>query len=213
VDRRVTTADWILIVNAVAILCAPVVALWIGGILQRRSDVYRNKLSLFGTILALRYDPFSPEAVRSLNSIDAVFADDPAVREAWTKFFAALNDPALNAGPGFSIREERRRELLLEMVNALGLTHKISSAELLRTYLPTFALETSQLAWLERMQRRAFLEEDLKKRGIEPPPWPIGGAVTSPANVAPISPPQQPTTPGGDGAQPSAVNIAPVAKR
>jgi len=195
----VATSDWFLITNTVAILCAPVVALWIGGILQRRSDSYKTKLSLFGTILGLRHDPFSPESVRALNLIDAVFADDPAVREAWTKFFAAINDPALNAVPGFSIREERRRDLLLEMVKALRLTHKISSADLLRTYLPTFVAENTHLALLDRMQRRAFLEDDLNRRGITPPLWPIPEAFK--AAAAPTSPLQQPTAPGGDGAQ------------
>jgi hypothetical protein len=194
-----THSDWILIINAVAILFAPVVALWIGGILQRRSDAYKSKLTLFGTILALRHDPLSLDLVKALNSIDAVFADDPAVREAWTKFFAAINDPGLNTPPGFSMREERRRELLLEMVKALGLTHKISSAELLRVYLPTFVFENSHIGMLERMQRRAFLEEDLKQRGITPPAWPTVTTPT-PGNAAPSPQPQQPTVPGGDGA-------------
>jgi hypothetical protein len=43
---------------------------------------------------------------------------------------AALNDPNLNNAPGFFIIEERRRDLLLEIVRSLGLTKKISSADL-----------------------------------------------------------------------------------
>jgi hypothetical protein len=39
---------------------------------------------------------------------------DPAVREAWTRYYTALNDLALNVGAGFALREEKRRELLLE---------------------------------------------------------------------------------------------------
>jgi hypothetical protein len=63
-----------------------------------------------------------------------VFVDDAAVREAWTRYHATLIDGNLNAPPGSSIREGRRHDLLLEMVKALGLTKKISSADLLRTY-------------------------------------------------------------------------------
>jgi len=58
---------------------------------------------------------------RALNLIDAVFANDSAVREAWTRYLTALNDASLSVGPGFAIREEKRRDLLLEIVKALGL--------------------------------------------------------------------------------------------
>ena len=68
--------------------------------------------------------PFCFAAMRSfraLNLIDAVFANDSAVREAWTRYLTALNDASLSVGPGFAIREEKRRDLLLEIVKALGL--------------------------------------------------------------------------------------------
>jgi hypothetical protein len=203
-----THSDWILIINAVAILFAPVVALWIGGKLQDRSEDYRNKLSLFGSILTLRHDPLSPELAKALNSIDAVFADNPAVREAWTKYYAALQDQNLNVNPGYAIREEKRQQLLLEMIKALGLARKISSAELLRSYTPTFSMDNIYVGLLERIQRKAALEEDLKRRGIPLPPW--VGATPAPLNAAPTPQPQQPiatpqsqqpTASGGDGAK------------
>jgi hypothetical protein len=124
-----------LTLNALAILLAPVVALLIAGGLQRRSDSYKAKLEVFATLIGLRHDLQSIESVRALNMIDAVFADNHTVREAWTRFIAAMNDQNLNAGAGYAIREEKRRELLLEIVKALGLQRKISSAELLRACL------------------------------------------------------------------------------
>jgi len=109
---------------------------------------------VFGTLIGLRHEQLSLEATRALNLIDAAFVDDASAREAWTRYYTALNDPNMNAGAGFSIREERRRDLLLEMVKALKLTHKISSAYLLRTYLPTFVVENTHVALLERIQKR-----------------------------------------------------------
>jgi hypothetical protein len=192
-----TTSDWIIALNGFAILLAPIVALWVGGILQRHSDARRSKLTLFGTLIALRHDPLSVESTRALNLIDAAFADDPAVREAWTRYYTALNDPNMNAGAGYSIREERRRDLLLEMVKALGLTRKISSADLLRTYLPTFVAETTHVSVLERMHRRAVLEEELTRRHIAFPQSPL----PQPAIFAP-PPAPQPTGPSaGNGAE------------
>ena len=50
------TSDWILILNGVAILFAPIVALWVGGILQRRSEAFTTKLTVFGTLIGLRHE-------------------------------------------------------------------------------------------------------------------------------------------------------------
>jgi hypothetical protein len=165
-----TLSDWVLVLNVLAIILAPMVALWIGGILQKRSEIQKTKLTLFGTLIGLRHDPLSVEAIRALNLIDAVFADDPAVRESWTRYYTALNDHNLNVPAGFSLREERRRDLLLEMVKALKLAKKISSADLLRTYLPTFAAENTAIGMLERLYKKAHYEEELKHRKIPLPP-------------------------------------------
>jgi hypothetical protein len=191
------TSDWILVLNGVAIILAPIIAVWVGGILQRRADAHRSKLQVFGTLVALRHDPLSLEAVRALNLIDAAFADTPAVREAWTRYYTALNDANMNAGPGFSIREDRRRDLLLAMVKGLRLSRKISSADLLRTYLPTFVAEITHVSVLERMQRRAALEEDLTRRKIPFPNWPFAASDSSDA-TAPL---QSRRSPPGNGSQ------------
>jgi hypothetical protein len=170
-----TTSDWIIALNGIAILLAPIVALKVGGVLQQRSDAYKSKLRIFSTLIGLRHAPLSTKLVEALNQIDAVFAHDHAVREAWTRYYTALNDPSMNAGPGASIREEKRRELLLEMVKALKLTRRISSADLLRTYLPTFVAEDTYITLLERIQKRAALEEDLTRRRLPIPPSIVPG--------------------------------------
>src|SRR5256885_2342714 len=110
------TSDWILAFTILAIVFAPLLTLYVGGILQRRSDDRKTKLTIFGTLMAQRHDPFSLEVVKALNLIDAAFANDRAVREAWTRYYAALSDPNLNDGPGASMREDKRRDLILEMV-------------------------------------------------------------------------------------------------
>jgi uncharacterized protein DUF6680 len=103
-SRQMTTSDGIAIVNIVstvlAVLAAPVVALWVGGILQARANTRQQQLQLLGILLSLRHQPLSPENFRALNLIDAVFAQNSKVREAWSKYFAALNDPSLNLVPG-----------------------------------------------------------------------------------------------------------------
>jgi hypothetical protein len=189
-----TSSDWILVLNGIAIVLAPIVALVVGGILQRRSDAYEAKLSIFTTLIGLRHAPLSAELVQALNQIDAVFADNRAVRDAWTRYLTALYDSNLGTPPGFSFREEKRRELLSEIVKSLRLAKKISSADLLRTYQPNFVAEETHVAMLERMQKRAALEEDLNRRHIPFPPC----AYPGPVNPAQTSPPQPPV---GNGAE------------
>ncbi len=61
--RLLTTSDWIVVSNGFAVLLAPHVALWIGGILQRRSHRRNAKLQLFGTLLSLRHHILSVDSV------------------------------------------------------------------------------------------------------------------------------------------------------
>jgi len=195
-----TTSEWISVAsNVVAILAAPVVALWIGGKLQRRGEARNAKLQLFGTLISLRHHSLSADSVRALNLIDAVFADDPDVREAWTRFLATLTDPSMNEGAGSGIREERKRDLLLAMVKALGLQGKISSADLLRTYLPTFVAEQTRVDFLERRYKTAWLEDELRKRGIVIPGI-LDEGPTVQSSAAGQPPATQPSAVNGSGA-------------
>jgi hypothetical protein len=146
------------------------------------------------SLLGLRHDPQSVESVRALNMIDVVFADDHAVREAWTRYITTLNDPALNEGIGFAIRDEKRRELLLEIVKSLGLAGKISSTDLLRSYMPTFAAETAQPRDNGAGYKRTLYDEYLKTKGVSYP-------VFWPPPEAPPSPPVPP--PGGNPSKPA----------
>jgi hypothetical protein len=98
--------------------------------------------------------------------IDAVFADHAKVREAWSKYFAALNDPNLNLAPGYAIREEKRRDLMTAIVQCLGLQNKITTSDLLRTYTPTVTIEVEHLAMWERIKRREDLRAEFIHRGI-----------------------------------------------
>jgi hypothetical protein len=54
--------------NILAMARAPIAALWVGGILQRRSDAYKAKLSIFATLVGLRHTPLSTELVRTLGT-------------------------------------------------------------------------------------------------------------------------------------------------
>jgi hypothetical protein len=81
------------------------------------------------------------------------------------------------------------------MVKALGLTKKISSADLLRTYSPNFVAEESHLETLERLHKRVTLEAELNARGVSFPPC----VVPLNLNRGQNRPPQPPTSSVGNG--------------
>ena len=66
------------IINIVAVLVAPIVAVWIGQKLQDRHDRRNDKIELFKTLMMAR-NGWNIESVRALNVLDVVFSDDENV--------------------------------------------------------------------------------------------------------------------------------------
>jgi hypothetical protein len=147
----------------VAVLIAPIIALWVAVKVQGRLALRQEKMKLLGILLSSRHQPLSPDAIRSLNLIDAVFARDHAVREAWTRYNAALSDQQNNNPAGFSKREEKRHELILAMIGAVGLQRYISLADVLRTYLPMYISKLDEVTFIELEIRHA----EARKRAKE----------------------------------------------
>jgi hypothetical protein len=149
-----------------AVMSAPVIALWVGAKLQARTESRQQRLSLLGVLFSLRHLPLSPDNFRALNQIDVIFVNDLEVRETWSKYYSTLNDPNLQNLPGFSMREQKRRDLMMAIVKCLGLQNKISTSDLLRTYMPTTIVEAETLAVWERIKKREDLRAELISRGI-----------------------------------------------
>jgi len=179
-----------IVCTVAAIVAAPIIALWISGRLQRRSAREAAKLQLFSTLMATRHDALAPDAIRALNSIDLVFVDNFPVREAWSRYYAAIIDQNLNIPIGYSAREERRRDLLLAMTQAMDLSNRISTTDLLRSYIPALVGEQQYIGMLERAAKIAALREELAKRNIpDPAPGFVSPGAPEPPTTARPSPP------------------------
>src|SRR5581483_774518 len=187
--NSMSTENWLsatnIVLTAAAILAAPVIALWLSARFERRANAHRAKRDLFSAILEIRHDLLSVEFVRSLNTIDIVFVDDRAVREAWSRYYSVLNDTNLNNPAGWSIRDEKRRDLLLAMAKAMGWESRISTADILRTYTPQFAGEQALLNVMKRQVQLATYAAKLRQLGL---PHPLTGFQVPPAGVQ-VSPP------------------------
>ena len=199
-------SDWILLANAItttiAVLIAPLIALWIGGKLQKASELKNQKLNILGVLISLRHDPLASDALRSLNLIDAVFTDNFEVREAWTRYFAVLSDNALGNPVGFSLREEKRHELLLRMVDAVNLKGKISSADLLRAYTPTAVGNQNIINYWDQQIKLQQLEKIFVEQGIPFTPMSAFNHSTPHTQQPPNTPEIAPTR--AQNSQPSA---------
>ena len=71
------------ILNLIALVVIPIVAVLIGRWLQDRSEKRKDKMQIFKTLMTSRIYGWTPESVNALNIIDIVFANDKNVRAAW----------------------------------------------------------------------------------------------------------------------------------
>lgn len=155
-----------ILATVIAVIAAPIIALRVNEKLQEKSNTRQQKVQLLGVLLSLRHQPLAPENFKALNSIDSAFIDSPRVRDAWTRYLAALNDGQLTNDPGYAIREQKRTDLLMEIIHDLGLQNKISTADILRTYTPSVITEIEHLAIWERIKRRNDLRTEFIQKGI-----------------------------------------------
>jgi hypothetical protein len=73
--------------------------------------------------------------------MDADFVDVLDVGEMWSQRIGLLNDPNAQKPAGWAMRDAKRREFLLSMINALGWSRKISTSDLLRIHQPQFVID------------------------------------------------------------------------
>lgn len=122
------------IVNLIAIVVGPIVAVAITLWHADRTKKQDTKLWLFLNLVAYRQSsPPAFEWVNSLNQIDVVFYNVPDVIKAWRDYYDALNRPTAE----FNVQavSHRHLDLLHAMAEHLGYP-KIKQTDLDRFYTP-----------------------------------------------------------------------------
>ena len=97
------------IINIIAIVLSPIIAVLITRYLSIRTDKKKDKMEIFKILMATRYNRCTIEYVRALNSIDVVFYDSKKVRKAWSDYYSVLQHPTPNSNLIFD------KELLLTL--------------------------------------------------------------------------------------------------
>ena len=146
------------IVNLLAIIVAPIIAVWVGQWLQKREEKRRDKLSVFKTLMIFR-NGLSVESVHALNIIEVVFSDDSNVLKAWKEYYEKLcvDDPTEN---DLKKIETANYRLLEAVAVSLGYKDKITWESIQNPYKPRWMVEAEreqreyqngQLKWAKRI--------------------------------------------------------------
>lgn len=121
------------IINIIAIIVSPIIAVIVGQLLQAKSKRRADKLDIFKTLMVNRGLGWSIESVRALNIIEVVFSDDKEVLEQWKIYYDKLYVQNPNDAELAKIKKEGDK-LIEVMAKSLG--YKITWETIQNPYIP-----------------------------------------------------------------------------
>lgn len=123
------------IINIIALIIIPVIAVVIGQKLQVYSQKRNDKMQIFKTLMTSRIFGWTNESVQAMNLIDVVFADDKAVRKQWKICFdkMCVENPT---DTDLSKIKLEREKLLEAMAKSLGYKDIITWESIQNPYIP-----------------------------------------------------------------------------
>ena len=144
----------ITIVNIIAVMVAPAIAVVITQKLQDRADKRKDKLQIFKILMTARIYGWTIDSVHALNVIDIVFSDDNDVRSSWKD----LNDKYHTSNPDaqhLKKIEYAQFKLLEAIANVLGYKDKITWETIQNPYIPDGFLNQLEA---QKKSQQAYLE-------------------------------------------------------
>ena len=128
------------ILNIVALLLIPIVAVMVGQKLQEREKKREDKMQIFKILMTSRGIGWNQDMVWALNIIEVVFADDDAVIKQWRLYYDKLCiEKPSNTDLKKIITE--RDKLIEQIANSLGYKGKITWETIQNPYIPQGMLE------------------------------------------------------------------------
>lgn len=123
------------ILNLIAIIVIPIVAVLIGQHLQNRAEIRKDKMHIFKVLMTSRIYGWTQESVHCLNIIDIVFSDDKKVRNAWKDLFDkyCVKDPD---EVQLKKIQNAQYKLLETIAQSLGYKYKVTWETIKNPYVP-----------------------------------------------------------------------------
>ena len=121
------------IINTIAIIVIPIVAVLIGQWLQKKEKQRDDKMQIFRILMTYRFYGWTNESVYALNIIDIVFSKDKKVLEQWKiyKDRLTIENPTDTDMKKIEIEKYKLLEIMAKSLN-----YDISWETLQNPYLP-----------------------------------------------------------------------------
>ena len=116
------------VLNLVAIVGIPILAVVIGQYLQNRAEKRKDKMQIFRTLMTSRIYGWTVDSVHALNLIDVVFAKDTAVRGAWKNLLDAYSSSEES-----ELMKQKRQNLNYNLLEEMAKNHLGNYSESLCT--------------------------------------------------------------------------------
>jgi len=157
------------IINVIAIIAIPIVAVFVGQFLQNKAEKRKDKMQIFQCLMTKRIIGWAGlDAVNALNSIDIVFSDCEAVRKQWAVLLSKYRHD-------ITAQEQYREQckLLELMANDLGYKDKITWDIIQNPYYPeglakqieiNSQILDGQVAWANAAGQLSQLMEQAPKK-------------------------------------------------
>lgn len=130
------------VVNVLAIIIIPIVAVKVGQVLQDRAQARKDKMDVFKTLMVNRV-MWSVSSVQALNIIDIVFFDDEVVRSCWKDYYEKLCIQEPDEMQQKQIQLSHYK-LLEAMAVSLGYKDTITWETIQNPYIPKGMVDTMQ---------------------------------------------------------------------
>ncbi len=153
------------IINIIALIIIPVIAVVIGQKLQVCSQKRNDKMQIFKTLMTSRIFGWTNESVQAMNLIDVVFANDKAVRKQWKICFdeMCVENPT---DTDLSKIKLEREKLLEAMAKSLGYKDIITWESIQNPYIPKGM--TDLMAQQQAYQNnQSIIMEQMKKMSAD----------------------------------------------
>ena len=160
------------VLNIIALIVIPIIAVVIGQHLQNRSKRRDDKMEIFKTLMISRAVGWTNESVRALNIIEVVFSDNKSVLKQWKIYYDKLcveNPTETNIK---KIQTERDK-LIETIARALGYKNKITWETIQNPYIPKGMVDlmeqqqkyqNNQLEIMENMIQGIITEKNNKEK-------------------------------------------------
>lgn len=139
-DEKMECKD---ILNLIAIIVIPIVAVLIGQHLQNRAEIRKDKMHIFKVLMTSRIYGWTQESVHCLNIIDIVFSDDENVRNAWKDLYDkyCVQNPDETQ---LKKIQNAQYKLLDTMASSLGYKDKVTWETIQNPYIPEGMIRQQQ---------------------------------------------------------------------